>query len=265
MPFCTNCGTRVEAESHFCEGCGKALGNGKQAAPPPPPEPLDYTIQGETMQVVRIRLKPGQDVFAEAGKMVYKLPETEWESRLAGEALVLTNFSATAPSEVGFAGACPGRIQAIDLKEGQSLLVLRDGFLCAQSTVRLEVVQIKKPDGGSFGGDGLLLERLTGPGTVFIHAGGESVEFGLDPGQVIQVNAGSLVAFDESIGYDMQLADGIKPAMLGAEGLLLATLTGPGRVMVQSLTLEKTRRELSLSPGAGENGAVPVLNGALVG
>src|ERR1017187_618442 len=189
MPFCTNCGARLEVESSFCVGCGRSLGSATRklaavAAPAAAPEPLDYTIQGENLQVVRIRLKPGQELFAEAGRMVYKFPEVQSDGQVNGNASPsLARFYATSPSEVGFAGTSPGRIQAFNLKEGQSMLVAREGFLCAQTTARLDVAPIAKP-----AGDGLTLKRLTGPGTMFIHGGGDFIEFVLNPGQVIQVD-----------------------------------------------------------------------------
>jgi uncharacterized protein (AIM24 family) len=266
MPFCINCGTRVEADSRLCMGCGKPSGNGTKPVPAVVREPLDYTIQGENLQVVRIRLKPGQEVFAEAGKMVYKFAEIQWESRGNGESLgdkeggslFLTRFRATSPSEVGFAGAHPGRIQAFELKAGQSMLVERDGFLCAQSTARLDIASVKKLGAGIFGCERFILERLSGPGTVFIHAGGDFVEFILNPGQVIQVDAGRVVAFEDTVSYEVQPAAGIKTAPSGDEGLFLVTLTGPGRVVSQSMT----RREASpFHGGSDEHDAVPALSG----
>jgi uncharacterized protein (AIM24 family) len=226
----------------------------------PAPEPLDYTIQGEHQQVVRIRLKPGQEVFAEAGRMLYKFPEVRLESRTNGDSAGsgVTHFRASSFSEVGFAGAYPGRVQAFDLRSGQSLLVQRDGFLCAQSTARLSIELVKKLGAGFFGGKGFILDRLTGPGTVFIHAGGDSLEFILNPRQIIQVDAGCIVAFDDSVGCDTELAGGIETASSDGEGLFLATLTGPGRVVIQS------RREISpLRNRAAERDPVPVGNAIL--
>ena len=208
------------------------------------PEPLDYTIQGENLQVVRIRLKPGQEVFAEAGKMVYKFPEVQWESLANGNGSPsLARFYAASPSEVGFAGTSPGRIQAFNLKGGQSMLVQREAFLCAQTTARLDVAPITKP-----GVDGLTLERLTGPGTTFIHGGGDFIEFVLNPGQAIQVDTSAIVAFDDSVGYEAETA------LSAGQDLFLATLTGPGRVVMQSMTAGKVRR------GALEHDAVPAMS-----
>jgi len=102
-----------------------------------------------------------------------------------------------------------------------------------------------------FGGEGFILEKLTGPGTVFIHGGGDFIEFDLKPGEMLQVDTGCIVAFDESVSYDIQFVGGIKTAIFGGEGLFLATLTGPGRAIVQSMTLEKLRRELAPSATGG--------------
>jgi uncharacterized protein (TIGR00266 family) len=221
------------------------------------------------LQLIRIRLKPGQEVYAEAGKMLYKQPQVQWETRmtgetlgekllgavkrkLMGESLFLTYFRSPGPGEVGFAGSYPGRIQAFELNPGQSVLVQRDAFLVAQSSAQLNIAFAKKLGAGFFGGEGFILEKLTGPGTVFIHAGGDFVEFNLAPNEVIQIDTGSLVAFDESVDYDIQMVGGIRTALFGGEGLFLATLTGPGRVIVQSMTLAKMRRELAPYPMGGE-------------
>ncbi len=269
MAFCTHCGARLNENARFCAGCGAPAGGGAPQAAVAPPEPLEYTIQGDNLQVARIRLKPGQEVYAEAGKMVYKFPTVEWETRmtgesigekiwgafkrkLMGESLFLTYFRGIAGGEVGFAGNYPGRIQAFDLQPGQSVLVQRDSFICAQSTAQLNIALVKKLGAGVFGGEGFILEKLTGPGTAFIHAGGDFIEFSLNAGEAIQIETGSLVAFDESVSYDIQFVGGIKTAIFGGEGLFLATLTGPGRVIVQSMTLEKMRRELAPSNTGGD-------------
>jgi uncharacterized protein (TIGR00266 family) len=254
---------------------------GTAAAPQAAPVlgPLDYTIHGDNLQVARVRLQPGQEVFAEAGKMVYKTPSVSWETRMSGqslgekiwgavkrklmgESLFMTYFRAASPGEVGFAGSYPGRIQAFDLAPGQSVLVQRDSFLFAQSTVQLNVALVKKLGVGFFGGEGFILEKLTGPGTVFIHGGGDFIEFTLGAGEVLQVDTGCVVGFDESVEYDIQMAGGIKTAIFGGEGLFLATLRGPGRVIVQSMTLEKMRRELApMRSGGDERSPLGALGG----
>jgi uncharacterized protein (TIGR00266 family) len=243
------------------------------------PEPLDYTIQGDNLQVARIRLKPGQEIYAEAGKMVYKFPSIQWETRMTGdslgakiwgalkrkmmgESLFMTYFKAANPGEVGFAGNYPGRIHVFDLQPGQSILAQRDSFICAQNSVQLNIALVKRLDAGLFGGEGFILERLTGPGAVFIHAGGDFIEFQLKPGEIVQVDTGSIVAFDESVEYDIQMVGGIKTAIFGGEGLFLATLTGPGNVIIQSMTLEKMRREMApFNTGGDQSGPLGSLGG----
>ncbi len=234
-----------------------------------PANPLDYTIQGDNLQVVRVKLASGQEVYAEAGKMVYKTANVQWETRMSGntlgqklmgalrrtvtgESLFLTYFRAHGDGEVGFAGSYPGRIQVFELASGQSILAQRDAFLCAQPTVQLSVALVKKLGAGFLGGEGFILEKLTGPGAVFIHAGGDFIEFQLKPAETIQVDTGCIVAFEETVDYDIQFVGGIKTAIFGGEGLFLATLTGPGRVIIQSMTLEKMRRELAPARSGGD-------------
>jgi len=265
MAFCTNCGNTIADEARFCPRCGQPFG--APGAPGPAMAPLEYQIQGDNLQVVRIKLQPGQELFAEAGKMLYKTPSVQWETKMSGgsvgeklwgalkrtvmgESLFLTYFKAMQPGEVGFAGSYPGRLQPFTLAAGQSVLVQRDSFVCAQSTVQLNIAFVKKLGAGFFGGEGFVLERLTGPGTVFIHGGGDFIDFTLGVGEMLQVDTGCVVAFEEGVSYDIQFVGGIKTAIFGGEGLFLATLTGPGRVIVQSMTLEKLRREL----GAGRTG-----------
>ena len=279
MAYCVTCGSQLPDTGRFCTNCGAAISGGPAAnMPVAVHQPLDYTIQGDNLQVIRIRLQPGQELFAEAGKMLYKQPQVSWETRmtgdtladklwgavkrkLMGESLFLTYFRTQIPGEVGFAGSYPGRIQAFDLKAGQSVFVQRDSFVVAQSTAQLNIAMVKRLGAGFFGGEGFILEKLTGPGTVFIHGGGDFLEFTLAAGESLQIDTGSIVAFDEGVEYDIQLAGGIKTALFGGEGLFLATLTGPGRVIVQSMTLQKMRRELAPYRSGDEHRGLDVISG----
>jgi uncharacterized protein (TIGR00266 family) len=282
MAFCVNCGTQLPDTGRFCTNCGSSISPATASGGPPPPpvrQPLDYTIQGDNLQVIRIRLQPGQELYAEAGKMVYKQPQVAWETRMSGEtlgeklwgavkrklmgeSLFLTYFRASVPGEVGFAGSYPGRVQAFELKPGQNIFVQRDAFVVAQSSIQLNLAMVKRLGAGFFGGEGFILEQLTGPGTVFIHAGGDFVEFTLGAGESLQIDTGCIVAFEETMDYDIQLAGGIRTALFGGEGLFLATLTGPGRVIVQSLTLQKMRRELApYRTGGDEHKGLDLISG----
>jgi len=232
--------------------------------------PLSYDIEGDNLQIARVHMKPGQNVYAEAGRMVYKTPSVHWETRmtgesigeklwgavkrkLAGESLFMTYFRCDQPGEVGFAGNYPGRIKDFKLQPGQSIFCQREGFLFAEAGVTFSIALVKKLGSGFFGGEGFILEKFTGPGMVFIHGGGDFVEFDLKVGEMLQIEPGSIVAFDDSVDYDIQFVGGIKTAIFGGEGLFLATLRGPGRVVIQSMTLEKMRRELAPFRSGGDS------------
>ena len=268
MSFCTNCGTQLAEGAKFCLNCGQAVAGGGAAGyypPTPAVEPLKYEIEGHNLQIARVHLTPGQEIFAEAGKMIYKTANVDWATRmtgqslgdkilgaikrkLMGESLFFTYFQVSAgEGDVGFAGHYPGKIQVFELAPGQTIMVQRDGFLFAQGTVALDIAFVRRLGAGLLGGEGFILEKLTGPGTVFVHAGGDHVDFTLGPGEVLQVQTGHLVAFEPSVNYDIQMVGSIRTAIFGGEGLFLTTLTGPGRVILQSMTLERLRHELSPS------------------
>lgn len=280
MAFCTNCGTQLADGARFCLNCGLPIAAGAANAAPgatyypptPPVEPIRYDIEGHNLQIARVHLQPGQEIYAEAGRMIYKSANVDWQTRmggqslgqkimgaikrkLMGESLFFTYFQALGgPGEVGFAGTYPGKIQVFELAPGQTIMVQRDGLLFAQSSVTLDIATVQKMGAGLFGGEGFILQKLTGPGVVFVHAGGDHVDFTLGPGEVLQVQTGHLVAFEPSVNYDIQMVGSIRTAIFGGEGLFLTTLTGPGRVVLQSMTLERLRRELSTGdhPTAGE-------------
>jgi uncharacterized protein (TIGR00266 family) len=282
MAFCTNCGTQHSDDARFCLNCGRATAE-TGAYTPATVEPLEYNIEGHNLQVARVRLKPGQEIYAEAGKMVYKTASVFWETRmtgatigqkllgaikrrLMGESIMMTYFRTQVAGEVGFAGHYPGKIHVFDLAPGQSMMVQRDGFLFAQATVQLDIALVRKLGAGLFGGEGFILQRLTGPGEVFVHAGGDFVQFDLGPGEQIQVQTGHLVAFDPTVEYDIQMVGSIRTAIFGGEGIFLATLTGPGKVIVQSLTLERLRHELAPNNhGGDEHRPIEALGGGVIG
>lgn len=219
-----------------------------------------YEIVGDNLEMLKV--KTGEHpVFAEAGKMIYLRGQVEMETRmsgskekgflgklmeagkrvLAGESLFLTYFEGL--GEVGFAGDFPGRILPIGLS-GEAILAQKDAFLAAVGNIELSIALQKRIGGALFGGEGFIVEKLSGDGVVFIHAGGDLVTFELATGESIRVDTGCVVAWDESVTYDVQFVGGIKTALFGGEGLFLTTLTGPGMVVVQTMTLAKLRRQL---------------------
>ncbi len=248
---------------------------------------MEYTIVGDNLQVLRMKLEPGEEVFAEAGKFLFKTPNVSMDTRMPGkglgkkvfgalkrailgESLFLTYFSANSiPNEVAFAGNFPGRIQAIELTGEHPFIAQKDAFLCATSGINLSIAFQKKLGAGFFGGEGFVLEKFEGSGIVFIHAGGDHILFNLGPGEVLEVDTGCIVGFDETVDYDIKFVGSIKTGIFGGEGLFLATLRGPGRVIVQSLTLSKLRREIGIRAheGGGESTGLDVVKslGGLLG
>ncbi len=277
--FCTSCGRELSAGARFCSSCGAPVGS--TSASPAAVRPVSYEIQGDNLQVLRIRLEPGQEVYAEAGKMVYKTANVNMETKMigsslgekvlgalkravAGESLFTTHYTAAnGTGEVGFAGEYPGRIQAISLAPGKAFLAQRDSFVCAESSVGFSIALVKNIGAGIFGGEGFILEKFTGPGTVFLHGGGDFVIFDLAPGEVMQVDTGSVVGFADTVEYDIEFVSGIKTAIFGGEGLFLTTLRGPGKAIVQTMTIAKLRRELGAKTGGEERSGFGALGGTI--
>lgn len=218
---------------------------------------LTYTIHGESMQFVDIALDPGETVVAEAGTMMYLTDGVDFSTRfgdgsetgvmgklwgaakrvVSSESLFLTHFTNEGADEarVAFAGPYPGQIVPIDLAEIEGdLLCQRDAFVCAARGTQISVAFTKRLGAGFFGGEGFVLQKLTGDGHAFLHAGGTIIEHRLE-GQKVRVDTGCLVAFESGVDYDVQLAGGLKSMIFGGEGLFLTTLKGHGRVWLQSL------------------------------
>lgn len=216
---------------------------------------IDYRVLGDDMQLVEIALDPGEAVRAEAGAMLYLTSDVEIQTStgggvfkglkriFAGESFFITSFlnaGGSGKALAAFAAPYPGKIIPLDLQKlGGRFLVQRDGFLCAAAGIEIEVAFTKKLGAGLFGGEGFILQRLTGDGMAFVHAGGTVVRRELEAGETLRVDTGCLVAFSESVDYDIQFIGGVRNALFGGEGLFLAKLTGPGPVFLQSLPFSR--------------------------
>ena len=238
---------------------------------------VDYKIFGDDLQFVEIELDPGETVIAEAGVMMYMEDGIGYETKMGdgskpkagfldkllsagkraitGESLFLTHFSNTAPGgkqHVAFGAPYPGKIIAIDLDEANGELICqKNSFLCAALGTELTIAFNKKIGAGLFGGEGFILQRLRGDGMVFVHAGGTIVEKRLD-NEKIMVDTGCIVAFENTISYDIQMAGNLKSMLFGGEGLFLTTLQGTGRVWLQSLPFSRLAdRILEFAPAEG--------------
>lgn len=211
---------------------------------------IDYTIHGDDMQMVEIELDPGEGVRAETGAMIYMTDGIEMQTStggglfsgfkrmLVGEGFFITTYAhgGVGKGHVAFAAPYPGKIVPIDLVEfGGEILCQKESFLCAAAGVEIEVAFTKRLGAGLFGGEGFILQRLSGDGMAFLHAGGTLIRKDLKAGQSLRVDTGALVAMTKGIDYDIQFVGGIKNTLFGGEGLFLARVQGPGTVYLQSL------------------------------
>jgi len=230
---------------------------------------IDYKIIGEDIQLVEIELDPMETVIAEAGAMVYMEEGIAFETRMgdgteanqgllgklfaagsrviAGESLFMTHFTnrGYAKSRVAFSAPYPGTVIPIDLAtKGGRLIVQKDGFLCAAMGTRLSIILNRRLGSGLVGGEGFILEKLEGDGLAFVHAGGTVIEKQLH-GETLRVDTGCIVAFEESIDYDIEKTGSLKSMVFGGEGLFMATLRGHGTVYLQSMPIRKLIQALS--------------------
>jgi uncharacterized protein (TIGR00266 family) len=238
------------------------------AAVPPPIVPgrraheIDFRIVGTEMQFVEVELDPGESAVAEAGSMMYMTPGIDMETvfgdgsqqktgvmnallgagkrLITGESLFMTVFTNQAPGkqQVSFAAPYPGKILAMDLKQlGGHLVCQKDSFLCAAKGVSIGIAFQRKIGAGLFGGEGFIMQKLTGPGMAFLEVPGEVVEYDLQQGQRLKVDPGHVAAFDPPVDFDIEMLKGVSNILFGGEGLFIATLRGPGHVWLQTLTL----------------------------
>ena len=241
---------------------------------------IDYEILGAEMQFVRIELDPGEAVVGEAGAMMYLEDGIALQTifgdgsqqhggfidalmgagkrLLTGASLFMTVFQnqGQGKKKAAFAAPFPGKIIALDLHElGGELLAQKDSFLVAAKGVSIGIAFTRRFGAGLFGGEGFILQRLTGDGWCFVHAGGTLEERTLAAGETLRVDTGCIVAMQPTVEYDIQLAGGVKTMLFGGEGLFFAILKGPGRVWLQSLPFSRlASRIYAAAPQTGGRG-----------
>ena len=251
---------------------GELLAPAAQSAPPLSPaasavaHEIDFEIFGNEMQFVEIILDSQESTVAEAGSMMYMSNAIRMETVfgdgsasgsaggllekmlgagkriITGESLFTTVFTNAGPDKgkVAFAAPYPGKIIPLHLKQyGHKLVCQKDAFLCAAKGVAIGVEFQKKIGVALFGGEGFIMQKLEGDGLVFIHAGGTIVEKELQPGELLRVDTGCLVALTQTVHYDIEFVGGVKSALFGGEGFFFATLRGPGHVWLQSLPFSR--------------------------
>jgi uncharacterized protein (TIGR00266 family) len=214
---------------------------------------MDAQIHGTVLPVLEIALSPGEKLVSEAGEMSWMSSSIEmttttqtagakgvmgvFKRAVAGGGIFMTEFTAPTPGTVAFATKMPGQIMPVQLQPGAEYMIQRSGFLCGTEGVELTVGFQKRLGAGIFGGEGFLLQRLGGAGEAWVELDGEVRVLDLAAGEVLRVNPGHVGMFQAGMTFDVQLVPGIKNKLFGGEGLFLATLTGPGRVWLQTLPI----------------------------
>jgi uncharacterized protein (TIGR00266 family) len=219
---------------------------------------LKYHIMGTVQQTAVVELDPGQTVFSDTGAMSWMTATVNmnttsggglggmFKRAISGASVFILDFTATGgPGQVAFSTDFPGKVLAFDLDGGQSVVMHKHAFICAEKSVTLDVTFTKKLGAGMFGGEGFVLQRLTGPGMVFAELDGDAIEYHLQPGQLMKVEPGHVAMFDSSVNFDITMIKGITNMLLGGEGLFLATLTGPGRIWLHSMTVSKVAHRVA--------------------
>jgi uncharacterized protein (TIGR00266 family) len=237
---------------------------------------VDYEIVGDGAQMLIVELDPGESVIAEAGVMNFMEEGIEFETKLGdgadpdqgllgrmfsagvrmvtGESLFMTHFThnGQGKAHLGFAAPYPGSIVPVDLRQvGGKLICQKDSFLCAARGTKVSITFNRKLGAGFFGGEGFILQELSGDGMTFMHAGGTVLRRELN-GQTLRVDTGCIVGFTEGVSYSIERAGGLRSMLFGGEGMFLASLSGTGSVWLQSLPFSRLAdRILALAPSAG--------------
>ena len=211
---------------------------------------MEYTIEGGTLPVVICQLSSGEAMITERGSMSWMSPNMQMETTtggglgkalgrmFAGEALFQNRYTAQGgPGLIAFASSFPGSIRPFSIAPGREIVLQKSGFLAAEDTVELSVFFQKKLGSGLFGGEGFIMQRLSGQGLAFAEFDGHVVEYDLAPGQSIVVDTGYLAAMDATCSIDIQAVPGIKNMVFGGEGLFNTVVTGPGKVYLQTMPI----------------------------
>lgn len=212
---------------------------------------MKFEIRGETLPVVILTLESGESVFTQSGGMAWMSDGFEMKTnmegglfggiarKLAGETLFMTTYTCKREGgTIAFASSFPGKIIPLQIAPGQSIICQKKAFLCAERTIKLEIFFRKKLAAGLFGGEGFILEKVTGPGMCFIEMDGEVMEYELKPGEIMKVDTGHVAMFEPTVDFDIEMVRGFTNILFGGEGLFLTTLRGPGRIWLQSMPVE---------------------------
>ena len=233
---------------------------------------MRYEISGTTMQTVAVDLAAGETVFSQSNCMAWMSDNVTMDTHtgggllaglkrtLGGGSLFITEFTAAGTGHIAFAPRFPGTIIARELRASESLICRKETFLAAQKGVAVEIALQQRIGAGFFGGEGFILQRVTGPGVVWLDLSGEVVTRELAPGERLLVHAGHVGVQDPTVGFDIQMVRGFRNILFGGEGLFLATLTGPGKVYLQSMPIMNLAEEIGrYLPRSSDSGAASAI------
>ena len=217
---------------------------------------MQYSIEGGSLPAVIIKLDQGEKILSEAGGRTWSkgpvLTEAKAEGgagkalgrMFMGESLFMSTYTAQGPAEIAFTSSFPGKIVVKELADGQSIICQKSAFLCASYGVELAVHFQKKIGAGLVGGEGFIMQRVTGPGLVFLEVDGYCQEYDLQPGEQIVCDTGVLAIMEATCQIDIQTVKGVKNMLLGGEGLFDTVITGPGKVYLQTMTISKLAKQM---------------------
>lgn len=229
---------------------------------------LEYSIVGTTLQAVIMHLPDGKQVFSERGGMSWMSGNMQMETNMegglfgaarrmfSGESIFMVTFTARGGTGmVAFSAELPGKIIPVNLGPGQQIICQKDAFMCAEKGAELGIHFNRKLGAGLFGGEGFILQKVTGPGLAFFELDGEIVEQTLEAGEVLKVDTGHVAMMEPSVNFDIEMVRGFKNVLFGGEGLFLSTLRGPGRVWLQTMpALNLAKKIAQYMPRGSEGG-----------
>ena len=217
---------------------------------------MRFNVTGTTLQTVSVDLQAGETIFSQRNVMAWMTDNIQMNTTtgggmfaaikrsLSGGGMFVIDYTATGPARIAFAARFPGQILPFTLQPGEQLVCRKETFLCAEKSVQLDIAFQQRLGAGFFGGEGFILQRVTGPGTVWLDLSGEVVTEDLAPGQRLLVHAGHVGIQTPSVQFDIQMVRGFRNILFGGEGLFLATVTGPGRVWLQSMPIMNLAEEI---------------------
>ena len=237
---------------------------------------MRYELHGTTMQTLAIDLSRGVTLYSQTASMAWMSEGVAMNTNtggglfaglkraIAGGGLFVTEFTAEADAHIAFASRFPGQIMPVTLAPGQSLICRKETFLVAEKSVTLDIAFQQRLGAGFFAGEGFVVQRVTGPGTVFLDLSGEVVEKVLAPREKLLVHAGHIGMQEPSVQIDIRMMRGFRNVLFGGEGLFLATLEGPGKVWLQSMPILNLAEEIGRYLPRGEGGGSSTFSGGSV-